>query len=163
MKAMYRIIVKLLSMFIPDGPHGDLLRGKLMKPFLKACGSNFKIASQAFIFNPGGLSVGDNVYIGFNSYLGQGELVFEDEVLIGNGVSITASNHLKNNGSYRFSGFDPQRITIKRGAWIAANASILAGVTIGSGACIGAGAVVTKDVPDDKIYIGVPAKDANHD
>tara|TARA_B110000483_G_C18166064_1_gene531333 strand:- start:675 stop:1166 length:492 start_codon:yes stop_codon:yes gene_type:complete len=163
MKARYRIIIKILSIFIPDGPYGDSLRGKLMRPFLKSCGSNFKVGSQAFIFNPAGLSVGKNVYIGFNSYLGQGEILLEDEVLIGNGVSITASNHLKKNGSYRFSGFEPKKVTIKKGAWIAANSSILAGITVGAGSCIGAGAVVTKDVPDDKVYIGVPAKDVAHD
>ena len=83
--------------------------------------------------------------------------------MIGNGVSITASNHLKKNGSYRFSGFEPKKVIIKKGAWIAANSSILAGITVGAGACIGAGAVVTKDVPDDKVYIGVPAKDVAHD
>ncbi|MDA9878099.1 acyltransferase [Luminiphilus sp.] len=162
MKARYRLIIKILNIFIPDGPYGDAWRGRLMKPFLKSCGSNFKVASQAFIFNPAGLSVGDNVYIGFNTYLGQGEIHLEDEVLIGNGVSITASNHLKKNGSYRFSGFEPKMVTIKKGAWIAANSAILAGITVGTGACIGAGAVVTKDVPDDRVYVGIPARDVAH-
>lgn len=159
MKPSYRLLVKFLSIFIPDGPFGDSLRGRLMKPFIKSCGSNLKIASQAFIFNPACLTVGDNVYIGFNTYLGQGEIILEDEVLIGNGVSITASNHLKKGCSYRFGGFEPKSVIIKKGAWIAANSSILAGVTIGSGSCVGAGAVVTKDVPDGKVYVGIPAKD----
>ena len=142
-------------------PYGDAARGKLIRPFLKKCGTNFKMASQAFIFNPGGLCVGDNVYLGFNSYLGQGEIVLEDEVLIGNGVSITASNHVKMNGSYRFGGFEPKKITIKKGAWIAANASILGGVTIGEGACVAAGAVVTKDIPAHATVVGVAAKELN--
>ncbi|MCK5617301.1 N-acetyltransferase [Candidatus Pacearchaeota archaeon] len=47
---------------------------------------------------------------------------------------------------------------IKKGASIGANATIICGVTIGEGAMIGAGAVVTKDVPADAIYIGVPAR-----
>lgn len=159
MKARYRILVKICAMFLPDGPHGDALRGRIMRPFLNECGVNLKIASQAFIFNPSGLTVGDNVYIGFNSYLGQGEIVLEDQVLIGNGVSITASNHLKKNGSYRFGGFEPKKIIIKKGAWLAANTSILGGVTIGEGACVAAGAVVTKDIPAHKIVIGVAAKE----
>jgi acetyltransferase-like isoleucine patch superfamily enzyme len=47
---------------------------------------------------------------------------------------------------------------VKKGASIGSGATILCGVTIGEGAIIGAGSVVTKDVPPDTIYAGVPAK-----
>lgn len=55
---------------------------------------------------------------------------------------------------------ESKKIEIKIGndVWIGCNAVILAGVTIGNGAVIGAGAVVTKDVPDFAIVVGVPAK-----
>jgi acetyltransferase-like isoleucine patch superfamily enzyme len=49
-------------------------------------------------------------------------------------------------------------IVIKKNAWIGANATILAGVTIGENAIVAAGAVVGKDVPDNTIVGGVPAK-----
>ena len=49
-------------------------------------------------------------------------------------------------------------IKIGNDVWIGCNAVIMAGVTIGNGAVIGAGAVVTKDVPDFAIVVGVPAK-----
>ena len=49
-------------------------------------------------------------------------------------------------------------IIIKKNAWIGANATILAGVTIGENAIVAAGAVVGKDVPDNAIVGGVPAK-----
>ena len=42
--------------------------------------------------------------------------------------------------------------------WIGANVTVLLGVTIGEGSIIAAGAVVTKDVPDNMIAAGVPAK-----
>jgi acetyltransferase-like isoleucine patch superfamily enzyme len=42
--------------------------------------------------------------------------------------------------------------------WIGTGAIILDGVTIGAGAIIGAGAVVTKDIPENAIAAGVPAK-----
>ena len=154
----HRIKIKLLSLLIPDGPIGDVSRGNLYKPFLKSFGVNFKIASNVFIFNPNELKVGNDVYIGFNSYLGQGEIELEDEVLIGNFVSITASNHLSKNNSYRFGGYEAKKILIKKGAWLAANSSILAGVTVGSGALVAAGSVVTKDIESNSIYGGVPAK-----
>jgi maltose O-acetyltransferase len=155
---VFRLLIKWIGFFIPDGPYGDKYRGFLYKPFLAKCGKNFKVASQAFIFNPNGLSVGDHVYIGFNTYLGQGDIVLEDEVLIGNCSSITGSNHTKKGGSYRFGGFEAKTIKIKRGAWVAGNSSIMSGVTIGEGALVAAGAVVTKDVPANSIVGGVPAK-----
>ncbi len=49
-------------------------------------------------------------------------------------------------------------ISIGRGAYIGAAAIILPGVTIGAGAKIGAGAVVTRSVPDDQTWVGVPAR-----
>jgi UDP-2-acetamido-3-amino-2,3-dideoxy-glucuronate N-acetyltransferase len=51
-----------------------------------------------------------------------------------------------------------KKTTVEKGATIGANATILCGVTIGKYAMIGAGAVVTKDVKDHAIMIGVPAK-----
>ncbi|MOA04038.1 Maltose O-acetyltransferase [compost metagenome] len=49
-------------------------------------------------------------------------------------------------------------IHIKKNAWIGANATILSGVTIGQNAIVAAGAVVSKDVPDNAIVGGIPAK-----
>ena len=46
----------------------------------------------------------------------------------------------------------------KSGARIGANATILAGVTIGKETTIGAGAVVTSDIPDYKVALGIPAR-----
>ena len=49
-------------------------------------------------------------------------------------------------------------IVIRRNAWIGAGAIILPGVTVGENAIVAAGAVVTKDVPDNVIVAGAPAK-----
>ncbi|MDE7464023.1 MAG: sugar O-acetyltransferase, partial [Clostridiales bacterium] len=49
-------------------------------------------------------------------------------------------------------------IKIGNNVWIGAHATILAGVTIGNGAVVAAGAVVTKDVPENAVVGGVPAK-----
>ena len=154
-----RIWIKVRMMLIPDGPHGDRQRGKLYEPYLKQCGKNFKIATQAFIFNPNGLSLGDDVYIGFNSYLGEGEIILQNEVLIGNFVSLTASNHLAKNGSFRFGGNEQKSICIGRGTWVAAHACVLAGVQIGSGCLVAAGAIVTKSFSDNVVIAGMPAQE----
>lgn len=50
------------------------------------------------------------------------------------------------------------RVTIRRGAFVGARATILPGVTVGEGAIVAAGAVVTKDVEPRTIVAGVPAK-----
>ncbi|MNE70842.1 Maltose O-acetyltransferase [compost metagenome] len=52
----------------------------------------------------------------------------------------------------------PKPIHIKKNAWIGANATILQGVTIGENAIVAAGSVVSKDVPDNTIVGGIPAK-----
>lgn len=53
------------------------------------------------------------------------------------------------------------RVTIEPQAYVGANATILPGLKIGRRAVVGAGAVVTKDVQDDEIVVGVPAKSMN--
>lgn len=46
----------------------------------------------------------------------------------------------------------------RKNVWLGANVTVLPGVTIGDGAIIAAGAVVTKDIPENMIAVGVPAK-----
>lgn len=158
MTNFWRNYLRFRAIFISEGPSGDRKRGRLYEPYLKKVGLNFKVASQATIYNPMGLEVGDNVYIGFNSYLGQGEIQLDHEVLIGNFVSITASNHLRKENSYRFGGHKSSKIRVGRGTWLGANSCILAGVEIGSGCLIAAGSVVTKNFTNNLVVAGVPAK-----
>jgi acetyltransferase-like isoleucine patch superfamily enzyme len=51
-----------------------------------------------------------------------------------------------------------ERTLVRKGASVGSGATILCGVTIGERAIVGAGAVVTKDVPDDAIVAGSPAR-----
>jgi len=103
------------------------------------------------------LKIGKNVFINFDcTFLDLGGITIEDEVQIGPKVSLVTENHPQNPEQRK--GLVCKPILIKRNAWIGANATILPGVTIGENSIVAAGAVVSKDVPDNTIVGGVPAK-----
>ena len=103
------------------------------------------------------ITIGKNVFINFDcTFLGLGGITIEDDVLIGPKVSLITENHPLNPEERK--GLIGKPIVIKKNAWIGANATILPGVTIGENAIVAAGAVVSKDVPDNTIVGGIPAK-----
>jgi len=103
------------------------------------------------------ITIGKNVFINFDcTFLGLGGITIEDDVLIGPKVSLITENHPLNPEERK--GLIGKPIVIKKNAWIGANATILPGVTIGENAVVAAGAVVSKDVPDNTIVGGIPAK-----
>jgi len=103
------------------------------------------------------IQLGKNVFINHAcTFLDLGGIVIEDEVLIAPKVSIITENHPVNPAERKI--LDLKSVTIKRNAWIGANATILPGVTIGENSVVAAGSVVTKDVPMNTVVAGVPAK-----
>lgn len=154
----YSFLIKCASSLLPPGKKGAKLRGLLYKPFLKDCGKNLRVPERCYIYNPNKLSIGNNAWLGYNSYFGEGEIKLGDDVLIGPFVSITASNHKRSNKSFRFTGFESKKIIIENGVWIGAHCCILAGVKIGKGSLLSAGSVVTKDIKANLLAGGVPAK-----
>lgn len=101
------------------------------------------------------VKIGNNVYINSNSLLmARGGITIEDDVLIAANVQLLSNNH----DEYDRQVLTCKPIHIKKGAWIGAGASILPGVTVGEYAIVGAGAVVTRDIGDYEVAVGVPAK-----
>jgi acetyltransferase-like isoleucine patch superfamily enzyme len=113
-------------------------------------GSNCNINAHCFIEND--VIIGDNVTIKCGVYLWDG-ITIEDNVQIGPSAVFTNDKYPRAK-DYTF---ELKRITIKKGASIGANATILGGVTIGAYVMIGAGSVVTKDIPDGELWYGNPA------
>ncbi|BAY31537.1 transferase hexapeptide repeat containing protein [Nostoc carneum NIES-2107] len=105
--------------------------------------------------------VGSRCKISSHSFLCEG-VIIEDEVFIGHGVMFTNDIYPRaanDDGSLKLeSDWDVVETVVKLGASIGSNATVLPGVTIGEKAIVGAGAVVTRDVPDYAIVVGVPAR-----
>ena len=101
--------------------------------------------------------IGKNVFINFDcTFLDLGGITIEDNVLIAPKVSLLSEGHPLSPENRQ--SLVPGHIHIKKNAWIGANATILSGVTVGENAVVAAGAVVSKDVPDNTIVGGIPAK-----
>lgn len=109
-------------------------------------GQNVNIANDVVI--------GNNVKIQNNVAVYTGTIV-EDDVFLGPSCVLTnvtnPRSQIKRHSLY-------EKILIRRGASIGANATIVCGITIGRYAFIAAGAVVAKDVPDYALMVGVPGR-----
>jgi len=120
---------------------------RLFPPFYTDCGKN--------------ITVGKNVFI--NScchFQDQGGVFIDDGTLIGHNVTLATLNHEENPKERQ--NIHPAPIKIGKNVWIGANVTILPGVTIGDGSIIGAGAVVTKNIPENAVALGIPAKIAKY-
>ncbi len=114
-------------------------------------GKNCNICSHCFIEND--VFIGNNVTIKNGVQIWDG-IKLEDNVFIGPNVTFT-------NDLFPRSKQYPDKFlktTVKNGASIGANATIIAGVTIGEYAIVGAGSVVTKSIGNYELWYGNPAK-----
>jgi maltose O-acetyltransferase len=106
---------------------------------------------------PENVHLGSYVNIGENCYLmGQGGIQIGDYCLLANNTIITTASHVQ--GGLYHSQTSTSPVTLEENVWVGSAVIILPGVTIGANAIIGAGAVVTKDIPANKIALGVPAQ-----
>lgn len=112
-------------------------------PFYTDCGKN--------------ITIGKNVFLNMGcKFQDQGGIFIGDGSLIGHNVVLATLNHAMDPEDQ--ATMIPAPIHIGKRVWIGANATVLPGVTIGDGAIVAAGAVVTKDVPENTVVGGVPAR-----
>lgn len=108
------------------------------------------------------VTIGNNCYIGYNLSILAGENIeIGNDVLIASYVLITSEDHGMNPESeipFMNQPLICKPVKIGDGTWIGEKVSILPGVTIGKKCILGTNAVVTKDIPDYSIAIGIPAK-----
>lgn len=111
----------------------------------------------------GRLEIGNRVVIGtgVNIRAAGGVVYISDGALLAQNISLIAANHSLNSPLfYRDAPWDTVRVGVKinKNAWIGAGVIILPGVTVGENSVIAAGSVVTKSVPNNQIWGGVPAR-----
>lgn len=133
--------------------------------FLRMVGA--KVAFNIDIYPNVWISPGRNLIIGKSVDLAYGVMLttsggvtIGDRTLVGYGTKIISSDHTipPVGEPFPVSGDKDAPIEIGNDVWIGANCIITSGVTIGDGAVIAAGSVVTKDIPENAIVAGVPAK-----
>ncbi len=114
-------------------------------------GNNCNI--NAFVFIENDVVIGDNVTIKSGVQVWNG-ITIEDNVFIGPNVTFT------NDFTPRSKQYPKEflKTTIKRGASIGANSTIIGGVTIGEYVMVGAGSIVTKSIKKQELWYGNPAK-----
>ena len=122
---------------------GEPVEVGLFPPFYTDCGKNIHLGKGVFINagckfqDQGGIWIGDGALIGHNTVL----------ATLDHGLVPEQRHDLI-----------PKPIRIGKNVWIGSNSTILSGVTIGDNAVIGAGSVVTKDIPENMIAVGSPAR-----
>jgi UDP-2-acetamido-3-amino-2,3-dideoxy-glucuronate N-acetyltransferase len=116
-------------------------------------GSDCNICDHAFVES--GARLGNNVTVKNGIAVWDG-IVVEDNVFLGPNAAFT--NDPNPRAEIKKIREQLLQTTIRRGATIGANATVLCGITVGRYAFVAAGAVVTRDVPDYALVIGAPAK-----
>lgn len=132
---------------------------KLIKDLFGSCKNN------VYMQPPFHCDVGKNIHVGedfltnYNvTILDVGEVIIGDYCMIGPNSTISTVNHPMTAQGRREKLSIVKPVRIGNDVWIGANCVILPGVNIGSNVIIAAGAVVTKDIPDNCVVGGVPAK-----
>lgn len=125
--------------------------------------TDHKIDESTTVFTPFYTNYGKNIKLGKNvfvnhacSFLDLGGITIDDGVMIAPRVNLTSESHPISVNDRKT--LTVGHIHIKQNVWIGSNATIFPGVTIGKNSVVAAGAVVHKDVPDNTIVGGIPAK-----
>ena len=127
----------------------------LAKKLFKACGKNFMAEENVHFNIPDNIEIGDDVFLNKGTFIdSKGGIKIGNSVGIGENVIIFTHSHLEHDHSSR--NYEP--VIIEDYAKIYSNSTILPGVTIGSQGIVAACSLVNKNVEENSLVIGSPAK-----
>lgn len=128
---------------------------KYMHELFPDMGEGSHVMSPVVAVHPEKVIIGKNVHVMNNVlFMAAGGITIDDEARVAANVQLISNNHDVHDRDILLC----KPVHLKRNCWIGAGASILPGVTIGENAIVGAASVVTKDVPDNAIVVGNPAR-----
>lgn len=135
------------------------VREEAIRALFGSVGENPSVLPVFNCDNGKNIHVGENFLANYNvTILDIAPVHIGDYVMIGPNTLITTVNHpLSPRGRRKHLGI-AKPVTIGNDVWIGGNVTILPGVTIGNNVVLAAGAVVTKDIPDNCVAGGVPAR-----
>ena len=144
------------------GALGMKLRNELLPKYFATCGKNVSIQENVNFLNIHKIHLGNNVVLAAGCFLqGAGEIIIDDNVLLGPDVKIWSTNHIFKDIEKPIleQGWEKKKVTIGNGVWLAANVFVMPGVTIPEGCVVGAGSVVNKKkYPPFSILAGNPCR-----
>lgn len=131
----------------------------VLKEILGSVGENIWIGKRFCFDNGKNIHIGSNFTWNYNlTILDVKEVYIGDNVMIGPNTLITTVGHPITPKGRRKHLAIGEPVYIGDDVWLGGNVTILPGVKIGNNVVIGAGAVVTKDIPDNSLALGVPAE-----
>ena len=142
-----------LGQTMPYTPEYNAILAELFQK--NGIGEGTRIMPGLVAVRPSSIHIGAGCVIMNNCLMmGAGGITIEEGALVAANVQLISNNH----DLYDRQILVCKPVHLKKNCWVGAGSTILPGVTIGENAVVGAASVVTKDVPDNAIVVGNPAK-----
>ena len=162
-RKIYKKLIIIVLLHIKFSPYLFLIRfrGYLYSKLFLNCEGIPNICDNVTLTLPENIEIGSKLSIHENSTIAaHGGISIGSNVSIGSNCIISSSNHNFQNPSIpiKNQGISLQKVSIGNNVWIGARVTILAGVKIGDNCIIGASSVVTRNIDNNSIAVGSPAK-----
>ena len=159
LQAQQRAVNELVYDFNATRPSETERRQQLLREIFAEVGEGAWIEPPLRANSGSHTHLGNYVYANFNLTLVDATHVYiGDHVMIGPNVTISAAGHPIEPNLRREAMQFNMPVRIEENVWIGAGAILLPGVTIGKNSVIGAGSVVTRDIPENVVAVGVPCR-----